>query len=147
MVSKADKSHLVAFCNIEVSGDGAYEYSLDGTHFKSSSELTILMQDNTIYVNDTKGCGLNTEEIFLLVYSKFFTPDGDGINDTWIIQFSQFEPNMHLTLFARYGKFIKRYLGTDPGWDGSLNGQQLPASDYWFVVTRERGKEYRGHFR
>ena len=41
--------------------------------------------------------------------------------------------------------FIKQ-LGNITGWDGTLNNTQLPSDDYWFIVTRENGKDYRGHF-
>jgi gliding motility-associated-like protein len=44
-----------------------------------------------------------------------------------------------LQLFDRYGKLIKE-LQNNIGWDGTFNGHELPATDYWFVVTRSNGK-------
>jgi gliding motility-associated-like protein len=65
-------------------------------------------------------------------------------NDTWSIHFSENEPQLSVKIFD-HGKLIttlnKIKLGT-----GTYNGQLLPATDYWFVVTRENGKEYKGHF-
>lgn len=51
-----------------------------------------------------------------------------------------------MKIFDRYGKFIKELFHNDAGWDGTYNGQQLPATDYWFVVKRANGTEHRGHF-
>jgi gliding motility-associated-like protein len=76
-------------------------------------------------------------------HPKFFTPNGDGFNDNWKIKFS--DKKLSIQLFDRYGKLIKE-LTQNNSWDGMLNGHELPATDYWFVVTRSNGKEYRGHF-
>jgi gliding motility-associated-like protein len=32
------------------------------------------------------------------------------------------------------------------GWDGTLNGEPLPADDYWFTLKLEDGREAKGHF-
>ncbi|HYD92771.1 MAG TPA: T9SS type B sorting domain-containing protein [Flavobacterium sp.] len=49
-------------------------------------------------------------------------------------------------MFDRYGKLITGFGPNSPGWDGTLNGKKLPSTDYWFVVKRQNGKEYKGHF-
>jgi hypothetical protein len=41
----------------------------------------------TVYVRDKNGCGIVTDKVYLLMYPKFFTPNGDGYNDTWSIHF------------------------------------------------------------
>ena len=53
---------------------------------------------------------------------------------------------MKLSIFDRFGKSITEFYGNNQGWDGNLNSTQLPSDDYWFVVKRENGKEYKGHF-
>ena len=69
-----------------VSGDGDYEFSLNGIDFQDSNQFTGLPAgDYTVYVRDKKGCGTISEEVFLLSYPKYFTPNGDGINDFWQI--------------------------------------------------------------
>ncbi|PZO28678.1 MAG: hypothetical protein DCE86_11855 [Flavobacteriaceae bacterium] len=86
------------------------------------------------------------EEVFLLMYPKFFSPNNDAVNDFWKIKFSMHEPGLKVQIFDRYGKFIAELAHNSAGWDGTLNGEKLPATDYWFLVTRSDGKEYRGHF-
>ncbi|KAF2330031.1 T9SS type B sorting domain-containing protein [Flavobacterium nitrogenifigens] len=80
-----------------------------------------------------------------LPYPKFFTPNGDGFNDTWTIDPDYLAPNSSIRIFDRYGKLIKE-LALNTSWNGTYLGNQQPASDYWFTVTRINGTEYRGHF-
>ncbi|KIA85517.1 T9SS type B sorting domain-containing protein [Flavobacterium sp. AED] len=131
---------------VYTSGTGDFEYSIDGIHFQDSNQFSnIISGQYTIHVRDKNGCGTVTDEVYLLMYPKFFTPNGDGYNDTWKIKFSDYELGITVKIFDRYGKFIKE-LFENASWDGMLNGHELPATDYWFVVTRASGKEYRGHF-
>ena len=130
-----------------VDGSGTYEYSVDGDNFQISNQFFGLPNgEYTVYVNDIKGCGIAQKDIYLLMYPKYFTPNADSYNDFWGIQFYQNELNLVVKIFDRFGKFIKQLTATDPFWDGTYNGQFLPATDYWFTVIRENGTEYKGHF-
>lgn len=125
---------------------GNYEFSIDGINYQDSNIFSGLISGAyTVYVRDKNECGIAKDEIFLLMYPKFFTPNGDGYNDTWAIKYSHIEPNLKVDIFDRYGKLLKR-LTNKNSWDGKYNGYELPSTDYWFVVTRKNGKEYRGHF-
>lgn len=131
---------------ISNSSVGNYVYSLDGINYQNSNVFYGLESgEHTVFVKDTNGCGISREEIYLLMYPKYFTPNGDSYNDTWKIKFSQKEPNLKVAIFDRYGKLLKMMNSYD-AWDGKLNGKDLPSDDYWFVVTRQNGKEFRGHF-
>lgn len=131
---------------VHVTGAGDFEYSIDGIHFQDSNQfLNVHSGEYTVHVRDKNGCGTVTDEVYLLMYPKFFTPNGDGYNDTWNIKFSDLKTNMTVKIFNRYGKLLKE-LTQNNSWDGTFNGQELPASDYWFAVTRNNGTEYKGHF-
>jgi gliding motility-associated-like protein len=128
------------------SGAGDFEYSIDGIYFQDSNQFSALFSGAyTIHVRDKNGCGTVTDEVFLLMYPKYFTPNGDGFNDTWNIKFSDAESNLTVKIFDRYGKLIKELNQNGP-WNGTMNGRELPSDDYWFVATRTDGKEYKGHF-
>lgn len=133
---------------VYVSGDTTdYLYSLGNSHFQDSNQFYgLLSGDYTVYVKDKKGCGTVQDEVYLLMYPRFFTPNGDGFNDIWDIRFSTAEPNMLISIYDRYGKIIDTFKGNSSGWNGTLNGVLLPSDDYWFVVKRGNGKEYKGHF-
>ncbi|MBU2926704.1 T9SS type B sorting domain-containing protein [Winogradskyella psychrotolerans] len=133
--------------SIFVEGSGDYEYSLDGNNYQDTNMFSGLYIDEyTVYVRDKNGCGIVSEDVFLIYYPRFFTPNGDGENETWQIINSVKESNNKVYIYDRYGKLIKQLQPNDFGWDGTLNGSQLPTSDYWFVLKRQNGKRYTGHF-
>lgn len=132
---------------VNVTGLGNYEYSLDGIHYQDSNTFEGLeIGEYQVFVRDKNGCGITEGEIYLLTYPKFFTPNNDGYHDRWKILFSKNEPNLEIRIFDRRGKLLKELDTMHPGWDGTFNGKPLPADDYWFIVTRENGKEHKGHF-
>ncbi|MGB6269860.1 MAG: T9SS type B sorting domain-containing protein [Olleya sp.] len=132
---------------ILVTGIGAYQYSIDDVNYQNSNTFTNLSAGQyTVYIKDTNGCGTVTEDVFLLSYPHFFTPNGDDTNEFWQIKFANTEPELQVVIYDRYGKFITQFGSQDVGWDGTYNGQKLPTSDYWFEVTRANGLTYKGHF-
>ncbi|WP_320815120.1 T9SS type B sorting domain-containing protein [Flavobacterium sp.] len=133
--------------SLSSNSNGDYEYSLNGADYQDSNVFNNLENgEYTVYIRDKNGCGINFEEIYLLMHPKYFTPNDDGINDFWKIKFSENEPNLIIKIFDRYGKFIKQLGPNSIGWDGTYLGEQAVSSDYWFVVVRENGKEHKGHF-
>lgn len=131
---------------VSSSSVGNYEYSLDGITYQDSNIFSGLISgDYMVYVRDKNGCGIASQEVYILNYPKFFTPNSDGYNDSWAIRFSASEPELIVKIFDRYGKLIKE-LNAVSAWDGTYNGHELPSTDYWFVVTRANGKVYKGHF-
>lgn len=132
---------------VSVSGTGNYEYSIDGFQYQDSHFFSHLDSgEYLVFVRDKNGCGIISTNVYLLDYPKFFTPNGDGYNDYWQVKFSKNEPNMKVSIFDRFGKFIANYYGSDAGWNGNLNEKPLPSDDYWFVITRENGTVFKGHF-
>lgn len=130
-----------------VKNNGDYEYSIDGINYQDSNVFSGLASGKyTVEVRDKNGCGSAKDEIFLLMYPKFFTPNGDGYNDTWKIKFSDIELGLLIKIYDRYGKLIKTLVTNNDSWNGTYNGSELPSTDYWFVVTRANGQEYKGHF-
>lgn len=132
--------------NLSATGLGDYEYSLDGVNYQDENVFTGLLSGTyTVYVRDKNGCGIVTQVVYILNYPKFFTPNGDGFNDSWAVKLSETESNLKTRIFDRYGKFLKEF-GNTSSWDGTYNGHQLPSDDYWFEVFRGNNKIYRGHF-
>lgn len=132
---------------VHVEGNGEYEYSLDGENFQGSPVFSGLEAGiYTVYVNDKSGCGMQTKEVALLNYPKFFTPNGDGTHETWHIKYSWLEPDMIIYIYDRFGKLITSFDAESAGWDGTFHGNPLPSTDYWFVVNRQDGRVLKGHF-
>ncbi|AWA31206.1 hypothetical protein HYN48_14490 [Flavobacterium magnum] len=135
-----------------------YEYRLDDGPWQSDNifngvrtSTTIDKSGNhTVYVRDTKACDELSYDVKVIDYPKYFTPNGDGIHDTWNISTLSNQPDAKIYIFDRFGKLLKQISSTNPtGWDGTYNGQPMAADDYWFVIKyTEQGvnKEFKAHF-
>ncbi|WP_296312489.1 T9SS type B sorting domain-containing protein [Winogradskyella sp. UBA3174] len=137
--------------SVFVSGEGDYEYALDnpsGPYQDSNTFQNILPGLYTVYVRDKNNCGIVEELISVIGFPKFFTPNGDNTNDFWQVKgiTSQFQPNTSILIFDRYGKLIKELDPLSRGWDGTFNGANMPASDYWFKATLQDGRIFTSHF-
>jgi gliding motility-associated-like protein len=135
---------------INTAGPGDYEYSMDylnGLWQDSNFFSNVPGGIHEIFVNDKNGCGVVSKEITVLSIPKFFTPNNDSYNDFWTVKGMISYPNAELRIFDRYGKLLKELRPTSLGWDGTFNGQELPASDYWYVFKMDAtAPEKRGHF-
>ena len=136
---------------IEISSTslGDYEFSLDGVNYQDSNIFSNLNAgEYTVYVQDKKGCGIVFERFNILDFPKYFTPNGDGYNDTWFIKNLDKRnlENSVITVFDRYGKLLKQISGVSEGWNGTFNGNLLPSNDYWFEIKLTNGKSVKGHF-
>ena len=137
---------------INVIGSGDYEYALDditGPYRDSNFFSNVPMGLHDVYVRDVNGCGiLGPLSIAVLGIPQYFTPNSDGYNDTWNVKGVSQDFNYRSTIyiFDRYGKLLKQIGTTGSGWDGTYNGQPMPADDYWYSIFFEDGRSAKGHF-
>lgn len=121
--------------NIEIFMDGNsnYEYAINDGEFQDDPIFNDVPPGiNTVIINDKNGCGITDSIEFLVVgYPKFFTPNGDGSNDTWSIKGIETLENPMVFIFDRYGKLITQ-LDEFGQWNGTYNGTPMPSTDYWF---------------
>jgi gliding motility-associated-like protein len=124
-------------------GIGDYEYALadeDGNIIRNYQDDPLFENLEggfyTILVNDKNGCGTVSLLVSVIEFPKFFTPNNDGINDTWAIKGanSTFFPNSEINIFNRFGKVVAQIQIDNPGWNGTFNGKTLPSDDYWFSI-------------
>lgn len=132
-------------------GHGEYLFQLDNGLFQSSPVFyDVSSGEHTINIKDIKGdCGDLVLIVHVLKYPHFFTPNGDTYNDFWNITDLKHQPSAVINIYDRYGKLIKQMSPDSPGWDGTLNGQPLPSTDYWFQVfytLNGESAEFKAHF-
>jgi gliding motility-associated-like protein len=129
---------------ITTAASGNFEYSLDGINYQDNSIFTnVYPNEYVVYVRDKNGCGIATQTVLVLDFPRFFTPNNDGINDTWFIKNI---PNSKITIYDRFGKIITQFKGELESWNGKLNGNDSLSDDYWFVIEFENGKKIKEHF-
>ncbi|WP_353780267.1 T9SS type B sorting domain-containing protein, partial [Winogradskyella sp. 3972H.M.0a.05] len=109
-------------------GIGEYEYSLDNGPWQDSGVFTgVTPGEHTVVARDKNGCGIVAGTITVLDYPLFFTPNGDGYNDKWMIP--GLDANAKIYIFDRYGKLLKQLNPQGSGWDGTYNGELMPTND------------------
>lgn len=137
---------------VTVIGVGEYEYRLDSGSWQTSNVFErITGGEHTIYVRDLLNCNEISEVQIVVDYPKYFTPNGDGVHDTWNIKGIANQPNAEIYIFDRFGKLLKQLSPKGEGWDGTFKGSEFPTGDYWFVVKYNEpldgtSKEFRSHF-
>jgi gliding motility-associated-like protein len=130
-----------ALTNIRVDfidqGLGTYEYQLDNGSFQTSNIfLNIGFGEHIVTIRDTSNfCGNIQLPFTVISHPTFFTPNGDGINDTWNIPDLRNDPDAVIKIYDRFGRFIKQIKPSEVGWNGfSNNGSAAPSTSYWFKV-------------
>jgi len=150
--SDAFESPFYITANVLGVGSGNYEYQLDELPFQDSNTFyNVIPGEHTVNVRDKDGqCNPAPLTAVIINYPKFFTPNGDGFNETWNIpHLIPTNPDAPIFIFDRYGKLLKQITPDSEGWNGMYNGQQMPSSDYWFTVDYiEKGtsKVFKSHF-
>lgn len=99
---------------------------------------------------DANGCQSESKNFFInkAIYpSNFFTPNGDGINDTWTILNIEEYSKYRIRIIDRRGVLLKEYVDEYIPWDGTYKGNPMPSSDYWYIMTSdETDQDFSGHF-
>jgi gliding motility-associated-like protein len=70
----------------------------------------------------------------LIIVNNAFTPNGDGVNDTWTIQNINNYPDCTVKIFNRGGQIIYSSVGYGVAWDGTYNGRSLPTGTYYYII-------------
>ena len=97
-------------------------------------------QQYILKVISNLGCGIATDTMLVKVYDQLyipnaFTPNGDGINDSWIIETLAPYPGAEVKVYNRFGQMVFTNNGKNIGWDGTIRGRQLPAGAYVYVIN------------
>jgi gliding motility-associated-like protein len=96
-----------------------------------------------VSVTDDNGCQAQSlgDEITITATGlisgvpNVFTPNGDGINETWEIPSIQNFPGAVIRIYDRTLKEVIEYKGADPEWDGrDSNGTPLPSGSYLYII-------------
>jgi len=74
---------------------------------------------------------------------RFFTPNNDGYNDTWVVESTPEIAVSQVFVFDRYGKLLKQ-LKPGQAWDGNFRGHPLASDSYWYRIDTADGHSLTG---
>lgn len=92
-----------------------------------------------VTVIDPNGC-VGIDSVFVevipeIVVPSGFTPNGDGPNDTWILDFANQFPDLTVEIYNRWGDQLFESVGYNDPWDGTYNNEPVPVGTYYYVIN------------
>lgn len=106
----------------------------------------IARDDNTFTVTATAregGCSaadfMTVKVLRPVIVPNAFTPNGDGVHDTWEIANLDRYPGCSVAVFNRYGQQVFGSAGYAVMWNGTSNGKALPAGTYYYIIDFKSG--------
>lgn len=121
-------------------GDGSSSQVDNPSHFYSESGLKqiTLIASNDYDCMDTVSHTILVNEVSIIYIPNSFTPNGDGINDTFlpVCSFVK-EEGFSMIIFNRWGQEIFSSNDFLYGWDGNYNGEPAPSGTYSYIIIYE----------
>jgi gliding motility-associated-like protein len=100
----------------------------------------------TLTATTPDGCFIVSDDVTVKVYAKVvipntFTPNNDGINDTWDIIALSGYTDSQLNVYNRNGALVYKSTGYPKPWDGAYKGKLLPMGTYYYVIDLKNGSK------
>ena len=145
-INRGDSIRLVPSL---VSGNNLYYKWYPATYLNSDTASTPLSTpyDDITYQLQLTGEGycMVTDTLHIKVMKmpeipNAFSPNGDGIYDTWQIKYLQDYPNSSLEIFNRTGRLVYSSKGNGRAWDGTWEGKPVPVATYYYLIQLHNGQ-------
>ncbi|MGW8315538.1 MAG: T9SS type B sorting domain-containing protein [Bacteroidales bacterium] len=98
-----------------------------------------------VYATNEYGCE-EMDSLFIDVIEELkaynvFSPNGDGVNDYFEIDFAENFPDMRVEIYSRWGDLLYSTVGYDSGsrWDGTTRGTEAPVGTYYYIIIPYSG--------
>ena len=95
----------------------------------------------TITVSNANGCSETAsytvevrDDFQAIKANNILTPNGDGINDLWVVENIDMYPNNVVNIFDKAGRILFTQKGYKNTWDGMVNGSPLAEDTYYYVI-------------
>jgi gliding motility-associated-like protein len=97
-----------------------------------------------LIVTSDKGCTAKDSVFVKLlkapVIPNIFSPNGDGVHDTWVIPYLESYPGAIIDIYNRYGQIVYHSVNYSKPWDGTVNGKPVPVGTYYYVINPKNGR-------
>lgn len=129
-----------------LSESGDFLYSLDNQTWQTSNIFSGLKNGNyTVYVKTLGGCIIGQMDFTLFNVNNSFSPNGDGINDTWKIGGLENYPGSEVLVYDRLGRMVlSKITKSSFEWEGKFESRNLPTGNYWYVIKVSDGRILNG---
>jgi gliding motility-associated-like protein len=131
-----------------------YQWQRDGQDLSGETSTTLTASNLGTYTVQKKfvqNCGIDTTSQAVQLYCETFlymptafTPNGDGVNDSWQIQNIESLAEADVTIFDRWGSVVFNSKGYKTPWDGTYKTEKVPVGPYTYQITVPNQKPYRG---
>ncbi|MFC3415403.1 MBG domain-containing protein [Algoriphagus hitonicola] len=153
VVDPIDDIHIIEL--VPGAEDNEYFEIIDGILFWSSADEAAGRTEFTVLVRVTDRDGNVLEKAFLVTRTRInlenlevyntFTPNGDGVNDTWGLPQLRYYQGVRLQVFDLSGERIFYSEDADVRWDGTYQGNEMPTGAYsWVIEVIETGEKRMG---
>ncbi|HOM37088.1 MAG TPA: choice-of-anchor L domain-containing protein [Bacteroidales bacterium] len=102
--------------------------------------FTIKSIDSNNCSSDEISVSISDSELECLIIPNAFTPNGDGINDTWEIQNIELYQDVTIQVYNRWGQIVYETCSPSQKWDGTSNSHPLPSGTYLYIIFLNNGK-------
>ena len=135
-----------------ITNETGLDYSWSPAAFLSQSNILNPIAspvETTTYIltatDKITGCSA-IGSINVLVHKKpevpnVFTPNGDNVNDYWVINNLNTYTNCTVNVFNRYGKKIYSSVGYSVPWDGRYKDSEVASGTYYYIIDPEKGRK------
>ena len=146
------------------SGDYTYKWSLDGIPVSYEEEYIVQNMDvsnNSYSVVVTDHCGSSSTRSFNVIVEhckipNVMTPNGDGINDYFLVDFREAVSKVQMHIYDRWGKLVFQsnnyelcsLSASDFCWDGvnQNSGNDCEEGVYFYLIEFPDGRDFKGTF-
>ncbi len=133
---------------LAASGGGLYSWTpalgLSDTTISNPIATPGITTTYFVTVTSAEGCtsidSVIVEVIPTISFPDGITPNGDGKNDTWVIDYINEYPDHVVEIYNRWGELLFRTTKYQNDWDGTFNGENLPIGTYYYVIELNDGK-------
>jgi len=128
-------------CNYSWSPSAAFDNHLQQTPLATLNHSTFLKV--TVSAEGTCPASDQVEIVVLkeLLFANSFTPNQDGVNDTWEIRNLDFFEDTEVTVYNRWGAAVFQTKNAKDTWDGTNNGKPVPSGAYYYVIDLKDGSD------
>ena len=129
-------------------GGGTSPYGMDWSNGEQTDSLSNLAAGSYwLTLSDANNCQkefefiIDNSDVPCLDIPNVFTPNGDGINETWEISGMEFVSTCEIKVLDRWGRTVFESLGYPVAWDGKYDGELLPSDAYFYTIDYNNGHE------